>query len=263
MSKWKLNLSTTEPAQFIGMIRVRQENKQTESVEVHISENGEPLDLTGGDVFLEVMIGTKAVQSKAVVVDAKKGIIRYTFDSYSMQKIGRIEGAQFVFYKGKSLIGSTQPFSYFVIRAVSQTKGETGSYWQTIEELIEEMTDFINSNKGEFTQWFEEVKNLLYEMDPGGTIVKELMEARKSITGHGYSSLSERLEADFTDLYAIDSSKIDGLITIQDDLFSQNHETVKLADVMFTTEKCARVIATIDDKNQDTFYLSKVGEINE
>ncbi|AGS76159.1 hypothetical protein EFAU085_02205 [Enterococcus faecium Aus0085] len=56
------------------------------------------------------------------------------------------------------MIGTTQDFSYFVINAVSKTEGEMGSYWQSIEDLIADMTDFINENKGDFTDWMNERK---------------------------------------------------------------------------------------------------------
>ncbi|NRD91353.1 phage baseplate upper protein, partial [Enterococcus faecalis] len=76
----------------------------------------------------------------------------YTFDEYSMQSLHRQE-AYFSIHKGDNLIGSTQNFSYFVVNAASKTEGEMGSYWQSIEDLIADMTAFINENKGDFTAW--------------------------------------------------------------------------------------------------------------
>ena len=81
-----------------------------------------------------------------------KGIIQYTFDEYSMQSLHRHE-AYFSIHKGDNLIGATQNFSYFVVNAASKTEGEMGSYWQSIEDLIADMTAFINENKGDFTDW--------------------------------------------------------------------------------------------------------------
>ncbi|BDP93295.1 hypothetical protein EfmGK941_03000 [Enterococcus faecium] len=108
------------------------------------------------------------------------------------------------------MIGTTQDFSYFVINAVSKTEGEMGSYWQSIEDLIADMTDFINENKGDFTDWmnerkeefdrwreeqensfqdwregqesdylswFESIKDILKSIDPGGVMLAELMDA--------------------------------------------------------------------------------------
>ncbi|HAP2770778.1 TPA: phage baseplate upper protein, partial [Enterococcus faecalis] len=88
-----------------------------------------------------------------------------------------------------------QNFSYFVVNAASKTEGEMGSYWQSIEDLIEDMTAFINENKGDFTDWmnarkdefeawrdaqktdftswFESIKDILKTVDPGGTMLAE------------------------------------------------------------------------------------------
>ena len=39
-----------------------------------------------------------------------------------------------------------------------QNRRRNGSYWQSIEDLIADMTDFINENKGDFTDWMNERK---------------------------------------------------------------------------------------------------------
>ncbi|HAP2843178.1 TPA: phage baseplate upper protein, partial [Enterococcus faecalis] len=116
-----------------------------------------------------------------------------------------------------------QNFSYFVVNAASKTEGEMGSYWQPIEDLIADMTAFINENKGDFTawmnarkeefekwrknqqdtfeawrngqetdylKWFESIKDILKTIDPGGTMLAELMDARVDIQGVRHNSLS-------------------------------------------------------------------------
>ncbi|HAP2843185.1 TPA: phage baseplate upper protein, partial [Enterococcus faecalis] len=105
-----------------------------------------------------------------------------------------------------------QNFSYFVVNAASKTEGEMGSYWQSIEDLIEDMNAFINENKGDFTDWmnarkeefeawrdaqktdftswFESIKDILKTIDPGGTMLAELMDARVDIQGVRHNSIS-------------------------------------------------------------------------
>ena len=148
MVKWQATLSTTEPYNYIGIQNVRQGNRNTEVLEAILVENALPLDLTGCEVFFESVIDKKyPIQRSAEIVNAKKGIIHYTFDEYSMQSLHRQE-AYFSIHKGDNLIGATQNFSYFVVNAASKTEGEMGSYWQSIEDLIADMTAFINENKG-------------------------------------------------------------------------------------------------------------------
>lgn len=285
MSKWQATLSTTEPYNYIGIQNVRQGNRNTEVLEAILVENALPLDLTGCEVFFESVIDKKyPIQRAAKIVNAKKGIIQYTFDEYSMQSLHRQE-AYFSIHKGDNLIGSTQNFSYFVVNAVSKTEGETGSYWQSIEDLIADMTAFINENKGDFTDWmnarkdefeawrdaqktdftswFESIKDILKTIDPGGTMLVELMDARVDIQGVRHNSISERLLADMEylyqrleeRLYTIKYGNVNTLEILEDDSFSKNHEVELVGTVNFPIEEGALIIATVDDPKQNVFTI--------
>ena len=299
MSKWQATLSTTEPYNYVGIINVRQGNKNTEKLEVNIVENALPLDLTNCKVFFESVISNKyPIQRPATVVDARSGIIQYTFDEYSMQSLHRQE-AYFTIYNGEELIGSTQNFSYFVIKAASKTKGEMGSYWQSIEDLIADMTAFINENKGDFTAWmnarkeefekwrknqqdtfeawrndqesdyllwFESIKDILKTVDPGGTMLAELIDARVDVQGVRHNSLTERLLADMDYLYQKLEKRlftkkyieISTLYLLQDDNFSVNHEIKIVGNTENPKNEGALIIATIDDAQQNTFKIGSV-----
>lgn len=296
MVKWQATLSTTEPYNYIGIQNVRQGNRNTEVLEAILVENALPLDLTGCEVFFESVIDNKyPIQRAAKIVNAKKGIIQYTFDEYSMQSLHRQE-AYFSIHKGDNLIGSTQNFSYFVVNAVSKTEGEMGSYWQSIEDLIADMTAFINENKGDFTawmnarkeefekwrknqqdafeawrngqesdylMWFESIKDILKTVDPGGTMLAELMDARVDIQGVRHNSISERLLADMEylyhrleeRLYTIKYGNVNTLEILEDDSFSKNHEVELVGTVNFPIEEGALIIATVDDPKQNVFTI--------
>ncbi|EMW6124507.1 phage baseplate upper protein [Enterococcus faecalis] len=285
MVKWQATLSTTEPYNYIGIQNVRQGNRNTEVLEAILVENALPLDLTGCEVFFESVIDKKyPIQRSAEIVNAKKGIIHYTFDEYSMQSLHRQE-AYFSIHKGDNLIGATQNFSYFVVNAASKTEGEMGSYWQSIEDLIADMTAFINENKGDFTDWmnarkdefeawrdaqktdftswFESIKDILKTIDPGGTMLVELMDARVDIQGVRHNSISERLLADMEylyqrleeRLYTIKYGNVNTLEILEDDSFSKNHEVELVGTVNFPIEEGALIIATVDDPKQNVFTI--------
>ncbi|MGC3769014.1 phage baseplate upper protein [Enterococcus faecalis] len=290
MVKWQATLSTTEPYNYIGIQNVRQGNRNTEVLEAVLVENALPLDLTGCEVFFESVIDNKyPIQRSAKIVNAKKGIIQYTFDEYSMQSLHRQE-AYFSIHKGDNLIGSTQNFSYFVVNAVSKTEGEMGSYWQSIEDLIADMTAFINENKGDFTDWmnarkeefeawrdaqktdftswFESIKDILKTVDPGGTMLVELMDARVDIQGVRHNSLSERLLSDMDYLYqrleerlfTLKHGNVSTLEILQDDSFSTNHQVKVIGSVNRPMKDGALIIATIDDGKQNTFRIEGVSK---
>ena len=301
MVKWQATLSTTEPYNYIGIQNVRQGNRNTEVLEAVLVENALPLDLTGCEVFFESVIDKKyPIQRAAKIVNAKKGIIQYTFDEYSMQSLHRQE-AYFSIHKGDNLIGSTQNFSYFVVNAASKTEGEMGSYWQSIEDLIADMTAFINENKGDFTawmnarkeefekwrknqqdtfeawrngqesdylMWFESIKDILKTVDPGGTMLAELMDARVDIQGVRHNSLSERLLADMNYLYqrleerlfTLKHGNVSTLEILQDDSFSINHQVKVIGSVNRPMKDGALIIAKIDDEKQNTFRIEGVSK---
>nr|DAM13380.1 MAG TPA: distal tail protein [Caudoviricetes sp.] len=223
MAKWNVVLSTTEPYNYIGIINVRQGNRNSEVMEAVLTENSKPMNLSQCKVFIEALLGNKyAVERAAKIIDAKNGRIQYTFDEYTMQMIHE-QTANFKIVKGEDVIATTQDFSYFVVRAVSKTEGEMGSYWQTVEDLIADMTDYINKGKGDFDQWmkdrkeefeawrdaqqgdylnwFESIKDILKSIDPGGVMLSELMDARVDLQGVRHESIKERLIADLEYIY--------------------------------------------------------------
>ncbi|BBM19739.1 hypothetical protein G15_3420 [Enterococcus avium] len=234
MAKWNVSLSTTDSFNYVGIMTVRNGNRNSEVMEASITENGKPYDLTGCKAYFEsVLTNDSAVQRSAKIINAKNGKVQYTFDEYSMQAIHK-QTANLAFYKGDDLIATTQDFTYFVVRAVSKTEGEMGSYWQTVEDLIIDMIAFLNENKGDFTDWmndrkkefetwskyqketfeswragqesdyllwFESIKDILKGIDPGGVMLAELMDARVDIQGKRHNSISERLIADMDYLY--------------------------------------------------------------
>lgn len=240
-------------------------------------------------IFESVIDNKYPIQRAAKIVNAKKGIIQYTFDEYSMQSLHRQE-AYFSIHKGDNLIGSTQNFSYFVVNAVSKTEGEMGSYWQSIEDLIADMTAFINENKGDFTDWmnarkeefeawrdaqktdftswFESIKDILKTVDPGGTMLVELMDARVDIQGVRHNSLSERLLSDMDYLYqrleerlfTLKHGNVSTLEILQDDSFSTNHQVKVIGSVNRPMKDGALIIATIDDGKQNTFRIEGVSK---
>ena len=181
MKKWNVTLSTTEPDNYVGIINVRQGNVNSEVVEAQIVQNGLPLDLTDCTATFQAFLGGEhVVERSCKIIDYKRGIVQYTFDEYTMQSLHR-QRANIAFYKGEEEIATTQDFTYFVIHAVSKTSGEMGSYWQTAEDLINDMKDYLNAGKGDFEDWFDSVKDILESIDPGGKLLSEVLDLKKIV----------------------------------------------------------------------------------
>ncbi len=182
MKKWNVTLSTTEPYNYVGIINVRQGNVNSEVMEAQIVQNGLPLDLTDCTATFQAFLGGEhVVERSCKIIDYKKGIVQYTFDEYTMQSLHR-QKANIAFYKGEEEIATTQDFTYFVIHAVSKTPGEMGAYWQTAEDLINDMKDYLNAGKRDFEDWFNSIKDILESIDPGGVLLGKVVAFEKLIS---------------------------------------------------------------------------------
>lgn len=214
MKKWSVILSTTEPENYVGIIKVRQGNKNTEVLQAIITENGLPLDLSGYEVSFQAMIGGKyTVERPAKIINATSGLVEYTFDDYTMQLLGK-QTANFSIKNGNNIIGTSQDFMYFVINAVSKTPGEMGSYWQSAEALIDDMTDYFNTEKSyaqallesmkkyldegklDFQSWVDSVKEIIESIDPGGKLLAELVDLQQTAQKYIPSGFAFTIEHD-------------------------------------------------------------------
>lgn len=223
MAKWAGTLSTTEPYNHLGLLKVRQGNKNSEVFEFKIVQNGIPYDLSGYRVFFcthfEPYI---SIEKNAEILDAKKGLIRFTMDDDCMQKVGRQEG-YFEIYKEDTYLDATQQFTYTVQTSIIKQLMDGESYiqrledllkklqeamdksqeevekWleenrQKIDDLMEEMDQFFSDKKIEFNAWFESVREILESIDPGGILLSEITRARSSDRYGTFKNLDERLE---------------------------------------------------------------------
>lgn len=196
MKKWNVTLSTTEPENYVGIIKVRQGNINSEVLEAQIIQNGLPLALTDCTATFQAFLSNGSIVERACkIIDSSKGIVQYTFDEYTMQSLHR-QKANIAFYKGEQEIATTQDFTYFVIQAVSKTPGEMGSYWQSAEDLINDMKDYLNAGKGDFEDWFNSVKDILESIDPGGKLLSEVVDLKKIVYRKVPSGFSVVIEHD-------------------------------------------------------------------
>lgn len=192
-AKWSGVLSTTEPRNDVGIIKVRQGNVNSEVAEFQIVQNNKPYNLTGLTVYFCASFGLNLVEKPAVIVNAAGGRIQYTFDDDSMQSLGRQKG-YFSIKKEESKIDSTQDFEYQVESSLMTRSIDGKSYIYKLSALIKILDDFVKNGQKNFNTWFESVKEILYGVDPGGNILRELIEARKNSSGNIFASLKERLD---------------------------------------------------------------------
>lgn len=270
-AKWKGILSTTEPYNHLGLIKVRQGNQQTEVFDFQISQQHELFpNLNQYDVYFQTVSDRLPVEIKAEVIDSQNSLVRLVMNDYCMQKTGKHQG-NFCFKRDNQVVGTTQDFTYVVMPSPATANFDTGAYWQSAQDLIDEMTQWIEEIKetlgenaaielgnqvNQLKQELISVKQLLTETN------REVIEARKSTaSGQTFVDLGTRLNHLEESHYTLPYEEVVTLRTLQDDRFSLNHQVVKEGTVATDHYLPGLVVAEIGNPNQDTFYLEKVGEL--
>lgn len=138
MAKWKLQLSTTEPNNNVGLIKINQDDENSQTFEAEINEFGQLKDFSNREVYFNAKIGPYKVRDKipteTIYYDSNR--VAYTLIAPFLQKIGEFE-AWFSFrVPGEDIDEfSTAFFSYRVIPGVTRDIPE-GNYLWDMEELL-------------------------------------------------------------------------------------------------------------------------------
>lgn len=147
MIDYPVRLSTTEPNNPVGVLKIRQDDKGTQKIVARITTNSIPQDLTGLEVAFNMRTSEgNVVIEKAEVKDAKLGIIEYVVSGFATQKAGR-NNAYFSFFIEDYEQFSTKDFSYFVTNSVTSEGIRGCDYIWRFEDLLEFVTDLANQSQ--------------------------------------------------------------------------------------------------------------------
>lgn len=142
MTEYNMTLSTTEPNNYVGLIKIRQDDKYTQTIVAVINENGLPKNLSGRDIFLNaIMPNGYMVRDKVSLVDVAKSELKYTLINSFWQVQGKIT-AYFTFEQNGQ-VESTKNFEYQVIRGWMEGIKQ-GNYIYEFEELAREVMEALN-----------------------------------------------------------------------------------------------------------------------
>lgn len=192
----KMVLSTTEPNNGINLVRIRQGDVLTQKFVVEVVEHGK---LKTFDGLVPFFINTtkfgenQPVEQKVQEYSPGQARLVYTLSEPDWQWGGE-NTAHFSF---RSLNGdgtwseqfSTQDFTYRVISGISRSQLRDSGYVWTFEDLLRKFKDYMDQGKNDWEQWLEDNREILENIDPGGTIINILNEAKGD-----YDSLAARLD---------------------------------------------------------------------
>lgn len=209
--KYSIILSTTEPNNEVGVIKIRQADEQTQMLDVQITENGVPKSYKDLDVYFCAKLGQTAglgiIEQKLKpeeMTDPINGKLVYTMRAEDWQILGRQRG-YFSFRKMKMEHEfveqfTTRDFSFEVIKSVysdglKEVKKDGSTYVWTIEDLIRLFNEYIVSGKSDWEEFVEQNREVLESVDPGGLLLSELIRSRKPAGADvPYKDVPERLD---------------------------------------------------------------------
>lgn len=154
MTTYKINLSTTEPNNDVGLIKIRQDDTMTQRLSVTVYEHDKLVDLTGYDIYLNSkMPNQSTVRDKVTdLINPKNGHFSYTLIDSFWQCLGDI--SLWFSFEINGTRDSTANFEYRVIQGHCKEINQGNYIWE-FEELkrkLEEMGLDLSKNYEDFKQ---------------------------------------------------------------------------------------------------------------
>ena len=218
MSDYSVTLSTTDPNNYVGLIKLRHADVNSQAIVAQIVENGQPKSFEGLQPFFCLMaqeITGQGVSEESIVsFDAKNGTLNYIASDNALQMVGRNE-AYFSFRKqaGDQWIEqfSTRTFHYIVEKSIYSQPFKDSNYWWTFKELNRIFNQYIEDGKKSWEEFVEANREILESIDPGGQVLSELIRSRKpEEAASAYPDLPTRLDKQIgknTDFRSFESDK--------------------------------------------------------
>lgn len=186
--EYPITLSTTEPNNHIGVIKVRQADNQTQTLIVQNTANGQPKGFEGLTPFFcsysDKAKGIGLIEQKVdTIIDAREGKFEYTFNHYDWQQVG-LHKAYFAFKK-QNCRGewvkqfSTRDFDYYVTpniysSGIRELRSDGSTYLWTFEELLRRTEEYVQQEKEDWESFVVSNKSMLENVDPGGAILNKI-----------------------------------------------------------------------------------------
>ncbi|MDN6403085.1 MAG: BppU family phage baseplate upper protein [Lactococcus lactis] len=188
MTEHFITLSTTEPNNNIGIVKLRHADVNSQAIVAQIVENGQPKNFEGLQPFFCLMaqeVTGQGVSEEAVIsFDAKNGTLNYIASDNALQMVGRNE-AYFSFRKqegGKWIEQfSTRTFHYIVEKSIYSQPFKDSNYWWTFKELYRIFNQYIEDGKKSWEDFVEANREILESIDPGGVLLAKVIDIEKIV----------------------------------------------------------------------------------
>ncbi|MDM7655962.1 SGNH/GDSL hydrolase family protein [Lactococcus lactis] len=142
MSDYSVTLSTTEPNNYVGLIKLRQGDVASQSIQATITANGQLFNFDRLAVFFNAVLPNGyVVRDKVTNVDYANSKLNYVVADSFLQEVAQVT-AWFSFENDEKIIDSTKNFQYSVIGGWKECIPQ-GNYIYELSEIQREIEQII------------------------------------------------------------------------------------------------------------------------
>mgnify|MGYP003361671537 CR=1 FL=1 len=162
MSDYSVTLSTTEPNNYVGLIKLRQGEVASQSIQATITANGQLFNFDRLAVFFNAVLPNgNVVRDKVTNVDYVNSKLNYIVADSFLQEVAQVT-AWFSFENDEKIIDSTKNFQYSVIAGWKECIPQ-GNYIYELSEIQREIEEIIGNK--DFTSLISKIDYLSIEID--------------------------------------------------------------------------------------------------
>ena len=165
-------------------------------IDATLMDNGSPVSLRGlTPSFMANTADGQAVISDTsgfVIINASSGEFTYQVPSQLGSVPGKIKIAYFSFSDSS---GAQSTFNVvFVVEKAADMTHESAKDWASnLNEIIDQYNQWANNAHSSWQDFVNENKEIIESIDPGGTLLTEVIDARKPALSDPFETLGQRL----------------------------------------------------------------------
>lgn len=144
MSDYSVTLSTTEPNNYVGLIKLRQGDVASQSIQATITANGQLFKFDRLSVFFNAVLPNgNVIRDRVTNVDYVNSKLNYVVADSFLQEVAQVT-AWFSFEIDEKIIDSTKNFQYSVIGGWKECIPQ-GNYIYELSEIQREIDEIIGN----------------------------------------------------------------------------------------------------------------------
>ncbi|NEX53645.1 BppU family phage baseplate upper protein [Lactococcus lactis] len=177
MSDYSVTLSTTEPNNYVGLIKLRQGDIASQSIQATITANGQLFSFDRLAVFFNAVLPNgNVIRDKVTEVDYVNSKLNYVVADSFLQEVAQVT-AWFSFENDEKIIDSTKNFQYSVIGGWKECIPQ-GNYIYELSEIQREIEEIIGNKN--FTSLISKIDSIKTEYNYINQVKADKTELNKA-----------------------------------------------------------------------------------